>query len=150
MAGHCSGCAIVDALVSTTERARRMCNVTQRAPRIQPCFAVMAPCPCVQSRFAFAFLNLCRLPDAPRLLSTVHWYREKKNKPDVVSQCMTFVPFSAICARRRRSGPSTFLLLHDLASSARMFLGEALRRQGQVHYRGLGGAEHGQHPAVIQ
>lgn len=31
-----------------------------------------------------------------------------------------------------------------------MLLGEALRRQGEVHDRRLGGAEHGQHPAVVQ
>lgn len=33
--------------------------------------------------------------------------------------------------------------------SARVLLGEALRRQGQVHDRRLGGAKHGQHPAVF-
>lgn len=35
-------------------------------------------------------------------------------------------------------------------NSARKFLGEALRRQGEVHRGGLGGQEHGPHPGVVQ
>ncbi|CAN0514186.1 unnamed protein product, partial [Ectocarpus sp. 12 AP-2014] len=39
---------------------------------------------------------------------------------------------------------------HAAQRHARLLLGEALRREGEVHYRRLGGAKYGQHPAVLQ